>query len=190
MPPHPTWPIAPAAFADAPTLTPRALLRRVDRHVAWCRDRDAVVELDRLIDGADSTPTAERPAAGPATRRRTNAACASWTYGSPNSSRPWTCRQLSTRSARTSTCRRYSPPAWPPGSPSRRRPEPPTSTIRRPGASPHCTDGSSRCSTRPPRTRRTGASGPSRTPTRSPSPPGSRPRAHWPDWTGTCPNDG
>ncbi|MEU8087442.1 DUF87 domain-containing protein [Micromonospora sp. NPDC049101] len=58
VPPHPTWPIAPAAFADAPTLTPRALLRRVDRHVAWCRDRDEVVELDRLIDGTDSTPTA------------------------------------------------------------------------------------------------------------------------------------
>ncbi len=57
VPPHPTWPIASAAFADAPTLTPRALLRRVDRHIAWCRDRDEVVELDRLIDGADSTPT-------------------------------------------------------------------------------------------------------------------------------------
>ncbi|MEV1075703.1 ATP-binding protein [Micromonospora parva] len=56
-PPHPTWPIAPAAFADAPTLTPRALLRRVDRHIAWCRDRDEVVELDRLIDGTESTPT-------------------------------------------------------------------------------------------------------------------------------------
>ncbi|WP_430501437.1 ATP-binding protein [Micromonospora trifolii] len=56
-PPHPTWPITPAAFADAPTLTPRALLRRVDRHIAWCRDRDEVVELDRLIDGADTTPT-------------------------------------------------------------------------------------------------------------------------------------
>ncbi|WP_030490271.1 ATP-binding protein [Micromonospora chokoriensis] len=56
-PPHATWPIAPAAFADAPTLTPRALLRRVDRHIAWCRDRDEVVELDRLIDGVDSTPT-------------------------------------------------------------------------------------------------------------------------------------
>ncbi|MEU8283741.1 DUF87 domain-containing protein [Micromonospora sp. NPDC048905] len=58
VPPHPTWPIAPAAFADAPTLTPRALLRRVDRHVAWCRDHDEMVELDRLIDGTDSTPTA------------------------------------------------------------------------------------------------------------------------------------
>ncbi|MEU8257526.1 DUF87 domain-containing protein [Micromonospora inaquosa] len=56
-PPHPTWPIASVAFADAPTLTPRALLRRVDRHIASCRDRDEVVELDRLIDGVDSTPT-------------------------------------------------------------------------------------------------------------------------------------
>ncbi|MET7876116.1 DUF87 domain-containing protein [Micromonospora profundi] len=57
VPPHPTWPIDPAAFADAPTLTPRALLRRVDRHVAWCRDRDEVTELDRLIDGADTAAT-------------------------------------------------------------------------------------------------------------------------------------
>ncbi|RKN51043.1 ATP-binding protein [Micromonospora endolithica] len=56
VPPYPTWPIAPAAFADAPTLTPRALLRRVDRHVAWCRDHDEVVELDRLIEGADTVP--------------------------------------------------------------------------------------------------------------------------------------
>ncbi|MBQ1034106.1 ATP-binding protein [Micromonospora sp. C97] len=66
VPPHPTWPIAPAAFADAPTLTPRALLRRVDRHLAWCRDRDEVVELDRLIDGAESTPavSAVRAASG------------------------------------------------------------------------------------------------------------------------------
>ncbi|MCG5462339.1 DUF87 domain-containing protein [Micromonospora sp. MED01] len=72
-PPHPTWPIAPAAFADAPTLTPRALLRRVDRHIAWCRDRDDVIELDRLIDGADSTPTvstARGAAADPTTDER------------------------------------------------------------------------------------------------------------------------
>ncbi|MFI6821032.1 helicase HerA domain-containing protein [Micromonospora sp. NPDC050187] len=49
-PPHPTWPIAPEAFADASNLTPRALLRRVDRHVTACRDRDEVTELARLID--------------------------------------------------------------------------------------------------------------------------------------------
>ncbi|MFE0588903.1 helicase HerA domain-containing protein [Micromonospora echinospora] len=55
-PPHPTWPIAPEAFADAPNLTPRALLRRVDRHVTAARDRNQVTELTRLIDV---------PAAGP-----------------------------------------------------------------------------------------------------------------------------
>ncbi|MET8360725.1 DUF87 domain-containing protein [Micromonospora sp. NPDC005171] len=73
VPPHPTWPIAPAAFADAPTLTPRALLRRVDRHITWCRDSDEVVELDRLIDGAESTPTVNTvrgAAADPATDER------------------------------------------------------------------------------------------------------------------------
>ncbi|WP_320066742.1 ATP-binding protein [Micromonospora sp. RTGN7] len=52
-PPTPTWPISPQAFADAPNLTPRALLRRVDRHVSWCRDADEVAPLDRLIDGGD-----------------------------------------------------------------------------------------------------------------------------------------
>ena len=49
-PPHPTWPVAPDAFADAPNLTPRALLRRVDRHVTACRDRDEITELTRLIE--------------------------------------------------------------------------------------------------------------------------------------------
>ncbi|SCL15288.1 DNA helicase HerA, contains HAS-barrel and ATPase domains [Micromonospora nigra] len=56
VPPHPTWPIDPAAFADAPTLTPRALLRRVDRHVSWCRDHDEVVELDRLVESTGPAP--------------------------------------------------------------------------------------------------------------------------------------
>jgi hypothetical protein len=55
VPPYPTWPITPEAFADAPNLTPRALLRRVDRHLAGCRDRDEITELDRLIEGT-ATP--------------------------------------------------------------------------------------------------------------------------------------
>ncbi|MER7417202.1 DUF87 domain-containing protein [Micromonospora peucetia] len=63
-PPHPTWPISPEAFADAPVLTPRALLRRVDRHVAWCRDRDEVTELDRLIEGADHVDLSDPAGAG------------------------------------------------------------------------------------------------------------------------------
>ncbi|MEU9510117.1 DUF87 domain-containing protein [Micromonospora sp. NPDC048170] len=61
-PPYATWPISPEAFADAPALTPRALLRRVDRHVAWCRDRDEVTELDRLIEGADHVVGPSGPA--------------------------------------------------------------------------------------------------------------------------------
>ncbi|NBE84679.1 helicase HerA domain-containing protein [Micromonospora rubida] len=59
-PPAPTWPIGPEAFADAPNLTPRALLRRVDRHVSRCRDADEVLLLDRLIDGGE--PPAPTPA--------------------------------------------------------------------------------------------------------------------------------
>jgi hypothetical protein len=63
VPPYPSWPIRPEAFVDAPNLTPRALLRRVDRHIAGCRDRGEVAELDRLIDGGDAT---EPPGPGPA----------------------------------------------------------------------------------------------------------------------------
>ncbi|WBB81072.1 DUF87 domain-containing protein [Micromonospora sp. WMMD882] len=60
-PPYPTWPVAPEAFADAPNLTPRALLRRVDRHVTACRERDEIVELTRLLDVDPTAPTPVRP---------------------------------------------------------------------------------------------------------------------------------
>jgi Helicase HerA, central domain len=62
--PYPTWPVLPDAFADAPNLTPRALLRRVDSHVKWCLDHDEVVELDRLVDPQPSA------AAGQSARQR------------------------------------------------------------------------------------------------------------------------
>ncbi|KAB1160126.1 DUF87 domain-containing protein [Micromonospora sp. AMSO12t] len=76
-PPYPTWPISPEAFVDAPALTPRALLRRVDRHVAWCRDRDEVTELDRLIEVVDhvvggSEPPDRSAAVGPKSCRDTD----------------------------------------------------------------------------------------------------------------------
>ncbi|MFC0003766.1 ATP-binding protein [Micromonospora siamensis] len=58
VPPYPTWPIRPEAFEDAPDLTPRALLRRVDRHVAACRDAGEVVELARLVEGPPAAGTA------------------------------------------------------------------------------------------------------------------------------------
>ncbi|MBM0236293.1 ATP-binding protein [Micromonospora sp. ATA32] len=73
VPPHPTWPIRPESFADAPTLTPRALLRRVDRHVGWCRDRGEVSELDRLIEGG-GLPAAPSPHLDPAAQAATSPA--------------------------------------------------------------------------------------------------------------------
>jgi hypothetical protein len=55
--PYPTWPIKREAFADAPSLTPRQLLRCADRHVTACLDNDELIELDRLVaDGATTAP--------------------------------------------------------------------------------------------------------------------------------------
>jgi hypothetical protein len=56
-PPYPSWPILPAAFADAPDYTPRQLLIRADAHVRQCLKHDEVVELEHLR--ADSQPTWE-----------------------------------------------------------------------------------------------------------------------------------
>ena len=58
-PPYPSWPILPAAFADAPDLTPRQLLIRADAHVRECLKHDEVVELEHL--SSDSEPTWELP---------------------------------------------------------------------------------------------------------------------------------
>ena len=60
-PPYPTWPIAEAAFADAPQFTPRALIRKVEWHVRECLRSGVVVELERL---AGPVPELGRP--GPA----------------------------------------------------------------------------------------------------------------------------
>jgi hypothetical protein len=56
LPPYPTWPVKPEAFNDAVDMTPRALLRRIDRHVQTCLDRDDVLELDRLPDAGAAGP--------------------------------------------------------------------------------------------------------------------------------------
>ncbi len=55
-PGYETWPIAPGAFADAPNFTPRALLRRVEKHVRWCLDHDEIVDLERLADSPPAQP--------------------------------------------------------------------------------------------------------------------------------------
>jgi hypothetical protein len=49
-PPYPTWPIRDLAFAEAAHFTPRALLKRVERHALECLRRDTVVELENLED--------------------------------------------------------------------------------------------------------------------------------------------
>lgn len=53
-PPYPSWPIATKAFDEAPQLTPRELLQRVDKHKSACLARDEVEELESLI--ADDRP--------------------------------------------------------------------------------------------------------------------------------------
>ena len=47
-PPHPTWPVRPEAFADAPYFSPRGLLKTVSAHVEACLAADELVELTRL----------------------------------------------------------------------------------------------------------------------------------------------
>jgi hypothetical protein len=49
-PPYPTWPIRELAFAEAAHFTPRALLKRVERHAVACLRRDVVVALESLED--------------------------------------------------------------------------------------------------------------------------------------------
>jgi hypothetical protein len=49
-PPYPTWPIRELAFAEAAHFTPRALLKRVERHAVECLRRDVAVELENLED--------------------------------------------------------------------------------------------------------------------------------------------
>ncbi|GAA1009662.1 hypothetical protein GCM10009551_092540 [Nocardiopsis tropica] len=51
-PPHPTWPVAPEAFATAVHHTPRDLLTRVDGHIRSCLATHSVFELTSFEDGA------------------------------------------------------------------------------------------------------------------------------------------
>lgn len=59
-PPYPTWPVLPAAFADAPQFTPRGLLRRIDSHISSCQANGAVVPLATLSD-FPNTPSSAVP---------------------------------------------------------------------------------------------------------------------------------
>ena len=74
VPPHPTWPIAPEAFASAVHHTPRDLLTKVDAHIRACVTTRTDFELATFDDGparsAPSVPVPEpapvEPAAAPA----------------------------------------------------------------------------------------------------------------------------
>lgn len=56
-PPYPTWPVLPAAFAEAVQFTPREMLRVIDRHVRSCLAADEVRELSHLLIGeSDAGP--------------------------------------------------------------------------------------------------------------------------------------
>ncbi len=56
-PPYRSWPIATAAFEEAPSYTPRQLLIRADTHIRECLKHGDVVELEHLR--ADAQPTWE-----------------------------------------------------------------------------------------------------------------------------------
>ncbi|HEV7649897.1 MAG TPA: ATP-binding protein [Actinophytocola sp.] len=62
-PPHPTWPVAPSAFAEPwDGYTARLLLRRIDTHVANCLDGQ-IHELESF--DAEPVPVLPTPASGP-----------------------------------------------------------------------------------------------------------------------------
>jgi DNA helicase HerA-like ATPase len=66
IPPHPTWPVDPAAFTEDMQLTPRELLRTIDKHVRKCLADDVIEELRGLVRVSDGTGPGFSPAMSPA----------------------------------------------------------------------------------------------------------------------------
>ncbi|MDG4765641.1 ATP-binding protein [Solwaraspora sp. WMMD406] len=67
VPPYPSWPVRPEAFADAPDFTPRQLLINVEKHIRACVRDGQVTEmttLTTLTPAAAGKPTAGKPTAG------------------------------------------------------------------------------------------------------------------------------
>ncbi|WFE67293.1 ATP-binding protein [Micromonospora sp. WMMD714] len=62
VPPYPSWPVRPEAFAQAEGMTPRQLLIDIDRHIRACLDAGEVRELTRLGDPAAPRPPGARTA--------------------------------------------------------------------------------------------------------------------------------
>ncbi|WP_422755089.1 ATP-binding protein [Micromonospora sp. WMMD708] len=63
VPPYPSWPVRPEAFAQAEQMTPRELLIDIDRHVRGCVTSGEVRELTRLGDPTQPRPRDPDPAA-------------------------------------------------------------------------------------------------------------------------------
>lgn len=62
-PPHPTWPVAPDAFEQAPDFTPRQLLIAVDRHIRHCLDTGVASELTSFTDRSGPADASDLPKA-------------------------------------------------------------------------------------------------------------------------------
>ena len=54
-PEYPTWPVQPAAFADADLYSPRSLIHIVQEHCARCRENGRVTELEQLPNERQGT---------------------------------------------------------------------------------------------------------------------------------------
>jgi hypothetical protein len=60
VPPYPSWPVRPDAFADAAVYTPRQLLIEIDQHIQACLETDEVGELTSLGQPPATEPRSPR----------------------------------------------------------------------------------------------------------------------------------
>lgn len=61
VPPYPTWPVRPEAFADAVDFTPRQLLINVERHIRSCVLNGEVAEMATLAATGETSVLASTP---------------------------------------------------------------------------------------------------------------------------------
>ncbi|WFE37827.1 DUF87 domain-containing protein [Micromonospora sp. WMMD998] len=62
VPPYPSWPVSPRAFAAAGAFTPRQLLIEIDGHIRACLATDEVREMTGLGEPPTAEPREPRPA--------------------------------------------------------------------------------------------------------------------------------
>jgi hypothetical protein len=65
VPPYPTWPVRPEAFADAVDFTPRQLLINVERHIRSCVLNGEFTEMTTLAAGGDTAAAGQTAAPAP-----------------------------------------------------------------------------------------------------------------------------